>query len=288
MKKTFILAVLIVFITSIHSVNVDAKVIIDQDVKKLKQDIVSLNLINGLYLSKSQLEQYLCVLNKAKNSENQVQNQVQSFINNKLKYYKKLKSELINNTTLSDNTLKDSGESHRQEIRLKDYYEQSFYEYEQELKAILNENQLEIVNSFTPCLIPKNDFINPSRVGQANDSKKFEKILERVHKMPANQYYQFRNHSFNRYLDKYEKHFKDLSPQEEANVKARLYNVFEKARSLSDVDFELQKGSLAEIIKPPKHNLDKNRKKNQLSLLGKVMLNTNLIPVIEQRLRQAN
>jgi hypothetical protein len=65
----------------------------------------------------------------------------------------------------------------------------------------------------------------------------------------------------------------------------RVGEVLDLARSLSAVDYEMKKEILGKqiLIEP-----DYKKKKNELTKIGKILLDVRLIPILEQRLTANN
>lgn len=286
MKRVLVLLIIITVLFVGDSLYAQAKFNYNEELKDIRKDITTLNLLNGLYLNKQQLQQYLVILKKSKASEDKAQIDFTRYSNAEIMAYRKLRNELITKNSSSEPTAENARKINETVKSLKESYEAQFFQYEQQLKSILSQNQLVIVSNYKPCLIPPKSFSDPSRIGQANDSERLEQILTRLRSIPKDVYLERRDYFFeDHYLDKYEKKIKKLTPQEEEQERKRVYGLLDKARSLSDVDFSIQKKQLATELKP-KHGDEGPLKKNELSNLGKVLLNPNMIPVVEQRIGQ--
>ena len=113
---------------------------------------------------------------------------------------------------------------------------------------ILTDNQKEVVGKFSCCLVPPKSLSDPVRVGQADVADWQIEMLEKVHKCPDAYWTKAKN----RTLDRIEKAtlvkdpgMTEIKLQKE---RERIGKIFDKARSLSDVDFEMEKENLASQI----------------------------------------
>ena len=113
---------------------------------------------------------------------------------------------------------------------------------------ILTDNQTEVVGKFSCCLVPPKSLSDPVRVGQADVADWQIEMLEKIHKCPDAYWTKAKN----RTLDKIEKAtlLKDpgMTEKKLQKERERIGKIFEKARSLSDVDFEMEKENLAAQI----------------------------------------
>ncbi|MBC2715903.1 MAG: hypothetical protein HF978_11400 [Desulfobacteraceae bacterium] len=114
---------------------------------------------------------------------------------------------------------------------------------------ILTDNQKEVVGSFSCCLVPPRSLSDPVRVGQADVTEWQIETLEKVRNCPG----VFWPIAEKRALDRIEKATLVVDPgMTEKKLKEgreRVGKIFDKARSLSDVDFEMEKEELAAQIK---------------------------------------
>lgn len=152
--------------------------------------------------------------------------------------------------------------------------------------TILTENQIYVIEDFTPCLIPPKSLRDPARVGQASgDTSGVEAVLERLRNAPSERYSRIREEALDRHIDKLEREIGVMTNEEKEAERIRVKGIIEKARKMSKVDFELNKSEMAREIGPMKTSSQKLRK-YELSKVGRFMLNARLIPVLETHLAQ--
>lgn len=128
---------------------------------------------------------------------------------------------------------------------------------------VLTDNQKEVVGKFSCCLIPPKSLSDPVRVGQADVAEWQVKLLEDARKCPDGWWPVARK----RTLAALEKSAivadPGLTEEKKQAERKRVGEILDKARSLSDVDFEMEKEKLASQIKiqsqeTPEHLRDFN------------------------------
>ena len=258
----------------------------DATIETVRQQISALNLVNALYLTPSQTKEYVRILTNLKDSQAAFQEKFDELSTEMKSEYTKLFDEVRTNKGLSKTVEKSAGDVHKRELDLKDEYAAKLLEFDTKLVDILTENQLCIADEFKPCLVPPKNLRDPARVGQAKgDTYGAVSVLEQLRKVPPKRYALAREKAIAGYLDKYEKRIEALTDDRRAAESTRVGKVFDNARELSAVEFELRKEALAkEILVEP----EMKRKKNELSKAGKILLDVRLLPILEQRIVASN
>jgi hypothetical protein len=131
-----------------------------------------------------------------------------------------------------------------------------------EVDRLLTDSQKEILKNFTCCIIPPKELSDPVRAGQATSGEKEIEILRKVRKVPET----FWPYAKSRGLKKLEQLLVFKYPGITGDkIKAtchRVGEIYEKARALPDVDFEMEKGELAAELKrigTPKKDLNQRQ-----------------------------
>jgi hypothetical protein len=78
-----------------------------------------------------------------------------------------------------------------------------------------------------------------------------ERLLTRVRQMEESLYQRRKPRLIERYIDRVERHVGIFSDEERAEEESRVADIFKRARELSDLDFDVQKGDLARELKEP-------------------------------------
>ena len=272
-----------------------------QKVEELFQDISTVNLLNGLRLTREQAQQVLALAREAQ----QVR---QGLKGNGVEAYQKaladaeatyeafkaaaMKGEpptgpVSNRASAAEQRLKDLRDQYAADVqkRLKDL--------EARLQNVLTEGQKEVVEGFKPCLIPPQNLRDPVRAGQAAGDKPVQ-ILSRLRSIPAAEWNSHKDEIAARHVEMTEKHkFKMLSDQERAAEERRFIALAEQARALKDTDFELEKARLAEALQPSDKRealMEELRKRAphggpEVSRAAHWLLSSRVVPILEERLR---
>jgi len=114
--------------------------------------------------------------------------------------------------------------------------------------AILGEGRRGLFAKFACCLVPPSDLSNPVRVGQADYGEKEMELLRGVRKIPASDWPVARE-ALCRGMDWVtELVSPGATAARKAEARETLGKVMDRARALSDLEFELEKDSLAKDV----------------------------------------
>ena len=255
-------------------------------VENYRQQISTLNLVNAMYLTPSQVQNFLKELRSLKEVQEEFQEKSDDLVPAMQEEYARLFQEIVDNKGISKPTEKTAGDVHKKELDLKEEYASKLIELESRLSKLLTENQLCVVDEFKACLIPPKNLRDPARVGQAKgDTYGAVSVLEQIRKAPPKRYEAAKGRALEQYLDKYEKKIELLPPEKKDAEAMRVSRILDYARSLSSIDFEMKKESLAKEILI---ELEVKKRKNELGKVGKLLLDVRLIPILEKRLLAVN
>ncbi len=87
-----------------------------------------------------------------------------------------------------------------------------------------------------------------------------------------------------RLIEHYEVHIGVLDDDEKKALRKEYLELFEEAKSLSDLDFELKKKELAERMAQKGEKQKRRRRKYELGKIGRFLLDERVIPILEDRL----
>lgn len=249
--------------------------------KELKQEIHILNLINGLYLSTEQMESLIEQAKKAHNITETFMERHNQYSEDSSQTLEKLKDELIEDKGyVSKDIAREVHQSHREMLELRSDYEKQMSKIVEGVKGNLTSNQLYIIETFKPCLVPPK---GPARVGQADDHVHGVKQLERIRKISDHVYstrkYELADRIVQRLL-LYKPRSTDIDEDE---ARDKILSIYEVARSLPDLDFEVKKEELAKELKesilPEKKGLDIDIK------IERFLLNPKTVSILEEKLK---
>jgi len=119
-----------------------------------------------------------------------------------------------------------------------------------EVDSILTPGQKAIFGDFSCCLVPPQDLSDPVRIGQADAPGELVSMLEKCREVGPYLWPWAKRRLLDRLLELEKVKRPDLSDTQAAEHRRRVETVLEKARGMSDVDFELSKVDLCKEINP--------------------------------------
>ena len=113
-----------------------------------------------------------------------------------------------------------------------------------QIDAMLTGPQKDIIQKFSCCLIPPDDLSDPVRAGQAEVSERAMRLMRLVRSTKDAAWPRVKSSLLSRMIEGQKAKKPALSQQDQKEIRSHFGEVFEKARSLSDVDFEMEKEDL--------------------------------------------
>lgn len=215
--------------------------------KELRAQIQSLNLIRGLYLSDEQKE---FLLNKAKAARELKEAyiaQYRQYRQDSEQGLLELKGELMEDTSeVSADVAGDVYQSQKRILELKADYEGRIGTLVRAVKNNLSSKQLLIIKEFKPCLVPPK---GPARSGQSEDAYGLSARLERLRSMPPGRYAVKKYEAAEKLIEEALLHKPRGTEADKTELRQKVLAVFDQARGLSEVDFNLRKDELAKQLK---------------------------------------
>ena len=262
------------------------------EVNDLRREINLINLVNGLSLSADQMNQMLAILRKVEATKGEYQSKVASQAHEMEEILKELREILARNEEIDQGLIRKFHRAKKRGEDLKEEFHSALMPYQDEMKRVLNGNQLALIEEFKPCVVPPHDVRNPVRIGQASgDTRMGERLLTRVRQMDESLYQRRKPRLIERYIERVERHVGIFSDEERTEEESRVADIFKRARELSDLDFDVQKGDLARELKESHEKALQSRhrkRRGDLDKLGKFLLDPKLIPILEKRLTQVS
>jgi len=246
----------------------------------LKREIRLINLLNGLELNSKQMGMILTRGRETEKLRQEFEATLQLQQSEREQALEEIKSYLQDSREIPSTTTQ---RFHRIQTELKESrlnMEKRIREKAEEIKETLEEHQIYQLQEFIPCIIPPK---GESRIGQAQDHKGLARGIERIRKLPYRFYERKKDEIVARTLERMKLHVPPRVEINEKEMKRHVHSIFEKARSLKDVEFEIQKDKLAEeLISPLKpQTLSPN-----FVLIRKIeafLLSPEIIPLLEER-----
>jgi hypothetical protein len=270
--------------------------------RELSTDISIINLLNGLRLTPEQSRKVLALARRAEAVRTGKAfkgfAELTSSLERATAAYQAFKAEAIKGEPPRGKVSRDAARIHQRLKQLKEQHVQwakkQVEEIDAALRGTLTEGQLRITETFKACLIPPKDLRDPVRAGQASGDRGM-KILGQLRRVPAGIWNARKDGIADRHVAAVEKlRYKMLSDAERAAAKKRFIAMVEKIRAMSDTDFELEKGKIAEQFKGGdrmQELIDEIQARSprarmpKVSKAGRWLLNPQIIPILEARLK---
>ena len=118
-----------------------------------------------------------------------------------------------------------------------------------QVENLLTDAQKAVFDGFTCCLVPPQDLSDPVRAGQAEAGEKELELLRLARQAPANQWAAVREEIL-RHMDPVaELYSPGVTTRKKAGVREGVGKALDRARKLSEVEFEVEKNELAKAVK---------------------------------------
>lgn len=249
----------------------------------LRREIRVLNLVNGLDLS---LKQMQVVRDNARETRRLLQesrlyyNSRQPELDQVLEEIKRYRLEN------KDVPLELAQRFHSLERELKKErgrVQKAIQSLARDTEKCLEQHQLHQLDSYIPCIIPPK---GESRIGQAVDVKGISERLARLRNVPDRVYEKKKAQIVGKTLEQMKLRAGPLFDERRTDEVAEgLGDFYDRLRRLSDVDFEIQKDSLARefatLLKPQSRPLNLNQK------IEAFLLAPEIIPILNARIEKA-
>jgi len=216
--------------------------------KKLKKMTSFLNLLNGLYLSKEQMEKIVAINEeyKAKYEEWAKKN-----LQRIKEWERTLKEwvEALKRGELPRDLMRKAGRvGHMWGVAKRNILNKVRSNYKERLEAVLTDAQKEVIRTFKPCVTPPRDLRDPIRAGQANAGGHSARLLVRLRRLPPHIFWHRLDKIVDHHITGYSKAH-PMTEEEKAAERKRLREMLVKVYRMDDVDFEMQKNKLAKELK---------------------------------------
>lgn len=229
-------------------------------VKELSKEVMILNLLNGIEFStKQKLSIKICIkkVEEIEESfEREAEEQAELFeagLEKSIEVLsngKEIPPSLKKNISTYNHTLKEMKREKEEEI----------LRVAEEVKEILEPQQVYQLRDFVPCLIPPT---GKTRVGQTSNPEMIVRHLEKIRELPDKIYIKQREHIIDRAIKKEKEHMRPFDEFDEEAERERLGNILDRVRDMSDVDFALNKERIAGKFKG---KAKKDKSKNEVLL----------------------
>ncbi len=239
--------------------------------KQVEQELHTINLVNSLYLSKDQMKQLLPLVEEMNETNLALSELMRKNYPHIIAVMKDMKKQLMTHTAITEEQQKEL-----------DKYAVPIYEKMaekrdktkvllQKIKGILNPNQIQIIASYEPCIVPDGRVTDPQKIGGVGGDESFGELLDEIRDMPEDEYKKLKRE----YLERKEKLMKVYNSERQIRtVINQLDTSMEKARKMNDMDFELHKSELMNISMP------RPQKPGNINLVDEAVVKYLLNPVM--------
>jgi len=217
---------------------------------QLRQEINCLNLINGLNLTRDQIEKILALADEQKETRVRYGKRAESEGRDMLRTFTELKGILESGQSIPEDTVHKVQRLDRRNLVARNRVAEELGKAKKKLDGILTDAQLEVVESFKPCIIPPQNLRDPVRAGQASESPRGEHMLRRIREMPDHVYRRAREHMVDRHMRFVQEGHGKYTKSEQSKEKKRIQKLMDQVRAMSEVDFEMKKAELGVELKP--------------------------------------
>lgn len=279
MKKILFFVFIFLFIVG----NLVAQELKDEELIASRDKIHVINLVNGLYLSKEQFNLIAMKARELEKARYDAEKEAKEYTDDYKDSLAELKKILIKNVgEIPEDTTRRYHQTYIKLEKIKEDYNKQADKIINEVKSNLTGSQLYLVETYKPCIIPPR---GQERIGQAESNEQFIKPLEKLRGLSAEQYGTHKERLANDMVERAKKHTPRGIKFDAQAAKTKALSVFDEARSLSDVEFEVKKEFLGASLKADLAPQPQGRDVN--IMIEKFLLNPQIIAVAEEKLATA-
>lgn len=247
----------------------------------LRKEIRLLNLINGLELNQDQMEIILASARESKRSREEFESTLFLRKEEMEAALEEIRSYLNENRELPPSTIQNYHRLDREMREIRAQVEERIKGLAQNIEECLDPHQLHQLQEFVPCIIPPK---GEKRIGQARDNKGLTRSLERIRRIPESMYRTRKEEIVWRSLEGLKLHAPPFTDIDEEEMTRHIESIYDEARSLEGVEFEIQKERLAEkMISPFRPNVPSA---NLTRKIWNFLLAPEVIPILEERIER--
>jgi len=247
----------------------------------LRREIRLVNLINGLDLNSKQMEMILTRAREAETLRQEFEAKLRLRQEEMKRVLEEIKSYRKDNQEVPSATVQ---RFHGFQTELKEArftLVEKRREQAKEIERALEEHQLYQLQEFVPCIIPPKGEL---RIGQAQGHQGLTRGMERIRELPYRFYERRKDEIVVRTLKRMKLHASPRVEINEKEMKKHIRSIFEKARSLKDVEFEIQKDKLTEELISPLKPQALSENSHLTRKIEAFLLSPEIIPLLEERL----
>lgn len=219
-------------------------------IKMLKEQIEAQNLLNGLCLTREQLEALTQLARETQALRQELLSARRGLAQRYLEECERLSGALAAGPDIAPEVAQAF---HKAEQAVKEAmldYEREVSGRSKKVASILTPEQLEVVRTFKPCMLPPKDQKDPVRAGQSSENAHAEKLLDRVRQMEDERFELLKEEIADRAIERYEAGHQPFAEAERAAEVQRLVAEMERIRSMDEAEYQMNKREIAASIHP--------------------------------------
>lgn len=164
-----------------------------------------------------------------------------------------------------------AAETDFKELRLD--LQQELADLEAEVRQLLDDGQVQIIEEFVPCLFPPEDLSTPLRVGQAGASSHLVSKLDEIRQLPQNTYERHLPKFLDRAMERLQWHEGPIPEADEQAERERVVALIEEIRLMDDLAWALEGKRMAEeLIEPFRRESASSTPRSELTKVGLLLL----------------
>ena len=254
-----------------------------EEYRELLGEISHLNLLRGLYLSKEQLSQLIPLAEEAVGLVREKEKRTAAS-EEYLAVCRRLRDALYTSTGPSDELRRAGNQLHTTEDAVPNQrLLERLGELEQQVRDVLSDAQIRIIDGFVPCFNPPQSLKDPVAVGQASTTEIRERELDLIRRMPEALYAKRRAAIIEPLVLSNEKEMGRMSEEMRAAAFRALSRKLAEIRRLSAVDFELKKAEYVRAFRLIDETVTYDDEEyRHVGQVGKFMLNPRMLKAMKQ------
>ncbi len=219
-------------------------------IKKWKEQIEAQNLINGLCLTDEQLASLTTLSLETRVLREELLDARKGLVQRYLDSMDRLRQALAAGPEIPPDVAQSF---HQAEQAVKE----AMFDYEREassrakrVSTILTPEQIEVVRTFKPCMLPPKDQKEPVRAGQSSENLRAEKMLDRVREMDEARFEMLKGEMAGRAVEAYEAGHQPFTDEERAAETERIAAEIVRIRAMDEAEYQMNKREIAAAIHP--------------------------------------
>lgn len=251
-------------------------------IKNLHEEILIINLLNNLDLREKQVELILGNAKLVKAIRDNLTDKINSRSEELANSYDSIKKELkTGKVLLSEQTTKKYIGKKDELKKLKMEADEKIDKIALNLETKLEPFQINALDNYKPCIIPR---VAKGRIGQSDSDLGIVKLFERIREAPYERYIIKKDNFVNKLLERIKTRLPLGMKLNEAEVRSEIMTTCEKVRTINEVDFQINKGTIAEELR--EKILPNKIEMSRMDKIKKFLLAEEIIPILQERLNK--